>query len=1005
MDASVIPTNQKLSELGLDSLSSFELKNRIEAQIDINIPVAKFLQTPTVSGLSGVVANAVDAMLKAEAAAQAASGAGGGSGSIAQIDRDAYRPLTRQITAASLAGLPMTSEVARADCEIAADIVCNPSFEFEDLATALTQLASVQDALRLKTGQATDGSIDVKLGDVPQLERIKTEDDLNPVSVETSLWRFGATREDGQLHLYARAHRAATDKLSPHLALAALVETAKNAKASAPHTSLSCFSEERRLVEGSFDQARHLAFWKEQLRSVPPALRQRGRVRALAPVGFGINRGPIGYVQTEIAMPDFAALLANEQEAVLVAAYSRALANVHETAVVVVERHDEARRDAGPVSLIGPVADLFPILLEKLNASVDATIRQARRALALGRDHRAMDTAAIESALVNDLRERSAALRQFGFCFIDAESMTRMRALGQTNPLFILSNSFNEVHLGVAAHALSIDVCLSVDIDVVNRAYAEALIRSFTGELESCLRGETLSLAMTVRELRWTEPNVSYVKKSPSTVPHPRRTDEPSLLAPALASKVRGIPVSTLQSSLLRSLLRSDASASYRAYWWFSRAFRVRPQVDVMRLKRALATLVERHEALRTRFEVAGDELIRAFLDMEAEARFDVESMDGKDESIVLRRIAELSNERMDPFRDPLYQITVLRCGREGDIIHAKGHHVIGDAWSFGLLLEEMFQAFMGMTLPPVEMSSEEYVRLIDRTTDPEALVKRDAYLRSLYAPPPPRLPNLGRVARGLTPNLDMVDTGEGRELVAFCTTEGQRRLQERARAAGTTETSLLIAAYAQTLASRGGVSEVITAVPVATRTERRTMNFIGYLAGETLLRAPVNASASLEHLAVSLGEQLIRSMEYLPFNYAFCDGPLHEEIIASGSYLARYCTGMQAPDRFVRGTATAGVQRFGGSGELDLGMAKISPVGTPRIVHDNACAFELDVRSFVGPQGLAYRCAYDCVAFDKSEAQGIFAEVLDRLGLGDDGRGPIVAMDNEPVIAMTNEK
>jgi acyl carrier protein len=47
VDASALSANRKLSELGLDSLSTFELKNRIEGLVDVSIPVARFLQTPT----------------------------------------------------------------------------------------------------------------------------------------------------------------------------------------------------------------------------------------------------------------------------------------------------------------------------------------------------------------------------------------------------------------------------------------------------------------------------------------------------------------------------------------------------------------------------------------------------------------------------------------------------------------------------------------------------------------------------------------------------------------------------------------------------------------------------------------------------------------------------------------------------------------------------------------------------------------------------------------------
>ncbi len=60
-DADKIDPERPLSELGLDSLTSFELKNRIEGDLAIDLPVAKFLQKPTITGLTEAVASRLEA--------------------------------------------------------------------------------------------------------------------------------------------------------------------------------------------------------------------------------------------------------------------------------------------------------------------------------------------------------------------------------------------------------------------------------------------------------------------------------------------------------------------------------------------------------------------------------------------------------------------------------------------------------------------------------------------------------------------------------------------------------------------------------------------------------------------------------------------------------------------------------------------------------------------------------------------------------------------------------
>jgi acyl transferase domain-containing protein/NADPH:quinone reductase-like Zn-dependent oxidoreductase/NAD(P)-dependent dehydrogenase (short-subunit alcohol dehydrogenase family)/acyl carrier protein len=71
IEKSVIQVERPMSELGLDSLSSFELKIRIETALDYSLPVSKFLQAPSIAELSQMLAEEVNAIRRSEAAADA----------------------------------------------------------------------------------------------------------------------------------------------------------------------------------------------------------------------------------------------------------------------------------------------------------------------------------------------------------------------------------------------------------------------------------------------------------------------------------------------------------------------------------------------------------------------------------------------------------------------------------------------------------------------------------------------------------------------------------------------------------------------------------------------------------------------------------------------------------------------------------------------------------------------------------------------------------------------
>jgi acyl carrier protein len=69
-DPAALDSTRPLTEFGLDSLTSLELKNRLETSLDTTLPVEKFLQRQTLEGLaeelSDILAARADALAKAE---------------------------------------------------------------------------------------------------------------------------------------------------------------------------------------------------------------------------------------------------------------------------------------------------------------------------------------------------------------------------------------------------------------------------------------------------------------------------------------------------------------------------------------------------------------------------------------------------------------------------------------------------------------------------------------------------------------------------------------------------------------------------------------------------------------------------------------------------------------------------------------------------------------------------------------------------------------------------
>ncbi len=73
VDPAKLDSERVLSEFGLDSLTSFELKNRIEGELAISLPVNRFLQRPTLTGLAAAILENLQSGGAAKAGPAAAS--------------------------------------------------------------------------------------------------------------------------------------------------------------------------------------------------------------------------------------------------------------------------------------------------------------------------------------------------------------------------------------------------------------------------------------------------------------------------------------------------------------------------------------------------------------------------------------------------------------------------------------------------------------------------------------------------------------------------------------------------------------------------------------------------------------------------------------------------------------------------------------------------------------------------------------------------------------------
>jgi hypothetical protein len=208
-----------------------------------------------------------------------------------------------------------------------------------------------------------------------------------------------------------------------------------------------------------------------------------------------------------------------------------------------------------------------------------------------------------------------------------------------------------------------------------------------------------------------------------------------------------------------------------------------------------------------------------------------------------------------------------------------------------------------------------------------------------------------------------------------------QAAVRKRARAAGTTETAMVMAAFARTIGARGGVDDLVLQIPAALRHDRRLENYVNFVASDVPVRVRLSRFETLEALAVSLGEGVDEAIQFAPFMDSNYFGGVHDDVVAKGSYTSLFVVGTQTVERWTQATQSAPLQRANATGELDLGMFKVTPL--PDMRREKPRTSELDLRTYPTGNGLGLFMTYDLLGYDEAEAHDILREVIERLSAG----------------------
>ncbi|MBV9109696.1 MAG: amino acid adenylation domain-containing protein, partial [Gemmatimonadetes bacterium] len=173
---------------------------------------------------------------------------------------------------------------------------------------------------------------------------------------------------------------------------------------------------------------------------------------------------------------------------------------------------------------------------------------------------------------------------------------------------------------------------------------------------------------------------------------------------------------------------------------------RLRGDLDRHALERALARIVERHEALRTVFGEAEGEPVQRVLSVE-ESRFTLADHDlsGRADAraALERMMTEDARAPFDLETGPVIRGALVRMAADDHVLFVTLHHIASDAWSVGVLVEELRALYAAFTageadpLPPLPVQYGDFAAWQRRWLEgPVLQAEADYWTRTLAGAP-----------------------------------------------------------------------------------------------------------------------------------------------------------------------------------------------------------------------------------------------------------------------------
>jgi amino acid adenylation domain-containing protein len=244
-------------------------------------------------------------------------------------------------------------------------------------------------------------------------------------------------------------------------------------------------------------------------------------------------------------------------------------------------------------------------------------------------------------------------------------------------------------------------------------------------------------------------------------------------------------------------------------------------EIDILHFKRVFEKLIRRHESLRTSFLVLGDTPVQKVHD-QVEFKIEYDDLTGRSREECRDKVKNFLRP-FDLAQPSQLRVRLIKTGERKFIFLADMHHIIGDAMSYEVLVNDFIALYNGEELPLLSIQNKDFSQWQNRLFASGELDKQGEYWLNRFRDNLPALNLPTDYARPAVRRIHQGDT------LKFVLEEAlTARVRELAAQSDTTLFMILLAVFNILLAKYSQQEDIVVGSPIAGRRHHDLKNLIG---------------------------------------------------------------------------------------------------------------------------------------------------------------------------------